>query len=53
MKMNFFYLLTVAVVPSCRAYIKGGGGASFSFRETKFPQEAIGSPIILSLSTEI
>ena len=22
MKMNFFHLLTVAVVPSCRAYIK-------------------------------
>ena len=29
MKMNFFHLLTVAVVPSCRAYIKGE--ASFSF----------------------
>ena len=35
MKMTFFHLLTVAVVPSCGAYIKGE--ASFSFWETKFP----------------
>ena len=34
MKMNFFHLLTVVIVPSCRAYIKGE--ASFSFWETKF-----------------
>ena len=29
MKMNFFHLLTVAVAPSCRAYIKGEASLSF------------------------